>query len=105
MSGEIGVQADNKVVALDVPGTVAARFNENGSRDTGYVDPGKVKLPVVVAIDMAIAPDGSATAALTIPNFAFLRGLRLFATGLTLAPSGYPAVRNIFPEPVEVLIQ
>ena len=62
LSGKVGVQADNKVVVLDVPGTVASRYAENGSRDTAYVDPGKVpaSLPVVVAIDMAMAPDGSA---------------------------------------------
>ena len=71
LSSEIGVQADNKVVALDVPGTVAARFNENGSRDTGYVDPGKVKLPVVAAFDMAIGPDGSAYVAALFFNAQF----------------------------------
>ncbi len=71
LSSEVGVQADNKVVALDVPGTVAARFNENGSRDTGYVDPGKVKLPVVAAFDMAIGPDGSAYVAALFFNAQF----------------------------------
>ena len=71
LSSEIGVQADHKVVALDVPGAVAARFNENGSRDSGYVDPGKVKLPVVVAFDMAIGPDGSAFVAALFYNAQF----------------------------------
>ena len=72
LSGEVGVQADGKVVALDAP-SVAGRYNENGSRDTGYVNPGKVpvSLPVVVAIDMAIAPDGSAFVAALFYNAQF----------------------------------
>ena len=72
LSGEVGVQADGKVVALDAP-SVAGRYNENGSRDTGYVNPGKVpvSLPVVVAIDMAIGPDGSAFVAALFYNAQF----------------------------------
>ena len=73
LSGEVGVQADNKLVVLDIPGTFASRFTENGARDTAYVDPGKVpaSLPVVVAIDMAMAPDGSAYVAALFYNAQF----------------------------------
>ncbi len=72
LSGEIGVQADNKVVVLDAP-AVAGRYNEDGSRDTGYVNPGAVpvSLPLVVAFDMAIGPDGSAYVAALFYNAQF----------------------------------
>ena len=73
LSGDVDVQADNKVVGLSVGAAVAARFNENGSRDTGYADPGKVpdSLPVFIGFDVAVAPDGSAFAAALFYNAAF----------------------------------
>jgi uncharacterized delta-60 repeat protein len=73
LSGDLDVQADNKVVGLSASGAVAARFNENGSRDSGYVDPGKVpvSLPVFIGFDVAIAPDGSAFAAALFYNAQF----------------------------------
>jgi uncharacterized delta-60 repeat protein len=72
-SGKVGVQADNKLVVLDAPGALASRYNENGSRDTGYANPGKVpaSLPVVVAFDLAIGPDGSAYVAALFFNASF----------------------------------
>ncbi len=55
------VQPDNKVIVLNTPLGSAARLNENGSTDSGYVNPGKV--PVVqsffLPVNIALAPDGS----------------------------------------------
>lgn len=90
LSGEIGVQADNKVVVLDAP-AVAARYKENGARDTGYVNPGKVpfNLPLVAALDMALAPDGSAFVAALFYNAQFQprNGILHFLGDPNTAPS------------------
>ena len=47
------VQADDKAVVLGAGGARAARFNENGPRDAGYVDPGKVPVSLPLAAEGA----------------------------------------------------
>jgi len=64
--------------------------------------PGNLLLPTPI---VTVAPDGTASALLQLPNFPFLRGVTLFATAFTLGPQGYPDVRHLFPEPVPVDIQ
>jgi len=66
VSGAAVAQSDHKLLAVIVSVTtgtsVLTRLNENGSRDTSYVDPSKVPVNQVVFVPkhMAVAPDGSA---------------------------------------------
>ncbi|MGA1607705.1 MAG: CRTAC1 family protein [Planctomycetota bacterium] len=64
--------------------------------------PGNLLIPSPLA---TVSATGTATAAVQIPNFIFLRGVRLLATALTLDPQGYPGVRNVPSHPVELLIR
>ena len=66
VSGAAVVQTDNKllVVIVSVTGgtSVLTRLNENGSRDSSYVDPGKVPVNQLAFVTgrLVVAPDGSA---------------------------------------------
>ena len=49
--------------------------------------------------------NGHAASALSMPNNPGLVGITLWATAATIEPQGFPFVRTIFPEAVEILIQ
>ena len=49
--------------------------------------------------------NGRATSSLSMPNNPLLTGLTLWATAATIEPQGFPFVRTLFPQPVEILIQ